>query len=172
MPDRALTSSRLGTRPVPSKPTGFHRLPEILDVLHRMDSSDSSASAPGAPGNGWPDWLASGPATPPPSPATRSSGGWKKPPQAGSISGQWPAGGRVVEELERTRRELAARRVQIPVSPDAAHRRFGDLPTTIDLRPGELRIAFSDAEDLATRLVELSQAMAHDWSGFMRAVEE
>ena len=73
--------------------------------------------------------------------------------------------GRVVEELERTRRELAARRVQIPVSPDAAHRRFGNLPETIDLRPGELRIAFSDAEDLAAKLWELSQAMAHDWTG-------
>ena len=80
--------------------------------------------------------------------------------------------GRVVEELERTRREIAARRVQIPVSSDVHRRRFGDLPATIDLRPGELRIAFSAAEDLAAKLWELSQAMAHDWNGFMRAVEE
>ena len=80
--------------------------------------------------------------------------------------------GRVVEELDRTRREIAVRRVQIPTAPDRVHRRFGDLPATIDLRPGELRIAFSGAEDLAARLLELSQAMAHDWTGFMRAVEE
>ena len=64
--------------------------------------------------------------------------------------------GRVVEELERTRRELVARRVQIPVSPDVHRRRFGDLPATIGLRAGELRIAFSGAEDLAAKLWELS----------------
>ena len=78
---------------------------------------------------------------------------------------------RLVEELERTRRQLAARRVQIPLSPAAARRAFGELPETIQLRVGELRIAFSDAPDLAAKLVELSQAMAHDWTGFMRAVE-
>ena len=39
MPDRALTSSRTQARPMPSKPTGFHRLPEILDVLRSMDAS-------------------------------------------------------------------------------------------------------------------------------------
>ena len=51
-------------------------------------------------------------------------------------------------------------------------RRFGDLPAAIHLTPGELRIAFTDAPDLAAKLVELSQAIAHDWTGFMRAVEE
>ena len=59
---------------------------------------------------------------------------------------------RVAEELARTRREIAARR------------RFGDLPAAIRLTPGELRITFSGAEDLAAKLVELSQAMAHDWT--------
>ena len=87
---------------------------------------------------------------------------------------QWAVArrGRVVEELGRTRRELAARRVQIPVSPAGAHRRFGDLPEAIRLSEGGLRMAFSGAEDLAAKLVELSQAMPHDWTGFMRTVEE
>lgn len=63
---------------------------------------------------------------------------------------------RVAEELDRTRHEIAA------------HRPFGDLPATIELRPGELHITFSGAEDMAAKLelVELSQAMAHDWIGF------
>ena len=65
-----------------------------------------------------------------------------------------------------------ARRVQIPVSPAGAHRRFGDLPEAIRLSEGGLRMAFSGAEDLAAKLVELSQAMPHDWTGFMRTVEE
>ena len=66
----------------------------------------------------------------------------------------------VGEELDRTRRDRATRH------------RFGVLPATIDLTTGELRIAFSDAENLVAKLVELSQAMAHDWTGFMRAVEQ
>ena len=37
---------------------------------------------------------------------------------------------------------------------------------------GELRIAFSGAEDLAARLLEISQAMANDWPAFRRTVEE
>ena len=79
---------------------------------------------------------------------------------------------RVVEELERTLRELPARRVRIPLPPNAEHRRFGDLPAAIEIRPGDLRVAFSGAEELAAKLVELSQAMAHAWNGFVRAVEE
>ena len=39
MPDRALTLSRIGAHPIPSKPTCFHRLPEILDMLTRLDAS-------------------------------------------------------------------------------------------------------------------------------------
>ena len=46
MPDRALTCGRSAPSPMPSKPTWFHRLPEILDALRRMDSSNSSASPP------------------------------------------------------------------------------------------------------------------------------
>ena len=87
---------------------------------------------------------------------------------------QWEVArrGRAVEELGRTRREIAACRVQIPAAPDRAHRRFGDLPEAIRLSEGELRMAFSGAEDLAAKLVDLSQAMPHDWNGFMRTVEE
>ena len=42
----------------------------------------------------------------------------------------------------------------------------------ISLTPGALQIEFRGAEDLAAKLMELSQAMANDWNGFMRPVEE
>ena len=49
---------------------------------------------------------------------------------------------------------------------------LGNLSVGIALRPGELRIAFGEAEDLATKLLELSPAMANDWPAFRRSVEE
>ena len=47
-----------------------------------------------------------------------------------------------------------------------------DLSSDIALKPGELRIEFFGAEDLAAKLFELSKAMANDWQSFARAVEE
>ena len=92
---------------------------------------------------------------------------------ASSPAYQWEVRRRsIAEELDRPRREIAPRHVQIPTAPDVTRRRFGDLPAAIRLTPGELQIAFSGAEDLAAKLVELSQAMANDWSAFLRAVEE
>jgi hypothetical protein len=79
---------------------------------------------------------------------------------------------RLAEDLERSRRQLAARRVRIPAAPEAHHRSMRDLCPGIVLLPHELRIEFSGAEDLATRLFELSQAMANDWPGFIRALEQ
>lgn len=79
---------------------------------------------------------------------------------------------RVVEELDRTRRHLAARRVRIPAAADVEYRRVRDLPGDITLKPGELRIEFFGAEDLAAKLFELSQAMSNDWATFARTVEE
>ena len=75
---------------------------------------------------------------------------------------------RLVEDLEFTRRQLAARRVRITAP---APLRLPDLPAGIQLTPGELRITFQGAEDLAATLFALSQAMANDWPCFARAVE-
>jgi hypothetical protein len=75
---------------------------------------------------------------------------------------------RLADDLERTRRQLAGRRVRITAA--TAPLRLPDLPAGIDLSPGELRITFQDAEDLAARLFTLSQAMANDWLSFARAV--
>ena len=42
----------------------------------------------------------------------------------------------------------------------------------ISLTRGALQIEFRGAADLAAKLLELSQAMANDWSAFMRADEK
>jgi hypothetical protein len=76
---------------------------------------------------------------------------------------------RLADDLERTRRYLAARRVRITAP--AAPLRLPDLPAGIELTPSELRITFQNAEDLAARLFVLSQAMANDWPSFASAVE-
>jgi hypothetical protein len=79
---------------------------------------------------------------------------------------------RLVEDLDRTRRQLAARRVRIPAAADVRDRSVRQLGGGIDLRPGELRIEFYGAEDLAAKLFEVSQAMANDWQAFAKAVEQ
>ena len=69
-------------------------------------------------------------------------------------------------------RHLAARRVRIPAAADVEERRLGDLSGDIALKPGELRIEFYGAGDLAAKLLELSKAMANDWAAFAQAVED
>src|ERR1039458_2104093 len=63
-------------------------------------------------------------------------------------------------------------RVRIPAAPDVEERRLRDLSGDIALKPGDLRIEFYGAEDLAAKLLELSKAMANDWRAFARAVED
>jgi hypothetical protein len=76
---------------------------------------------------------------------------------------------RIVESLETVRKHAAARRVQIHA--DARKPVLQSLSPAINVRPGELQIHFTGAEDLAAKLFELSQAMADDWEAFVRAVE-
>jgi hypothetical protein len=77
---------------------------------------------------------------------------------------------RVGASLDALRKDAAARRVRLLVAPDARDRRVRDLAQGITLRPGELQIQFSGAEDLAVKLFELSQAMANDWDAFARSI--
>lgn len=78
---------------------------------------------------------------------------------------------RVVEELDRSRRELAARCVMIPTTPEVREREVSGLGEGIDLTPGELRVRFDGAADLAAKLFELSQAMANDWEAFTKRAQ-
>jgi hypothetical protein len=85
---------------------------------------------------------------------------------------QWEIGrrARVVESLETLRRHAAARRVHVPAPEDSRDRLFANLSPEIGIETGELRIRFVNAEDLAAKLFELSQAMANDWSAFAKAL--
>lgn len=78
---------------------------------------------------------------------------------------------RLSTNLAQVRKHLAARKVQLRAVADVHSRLVDALPGGIDLRPGELRIQFWGAEDLAAKLFELSQAMANDWTAFQKAAE-
>jgi hypothetical protein len=78
---------------------------------------------------------------------------------------------RLSAELDRTRSQSYARKVRIDGASDIRERLLKDLPVGIHLKPGELRIEFSDAEDLLRRLYDLSQAMVYDFERFRDAVE-
>src|ERR1035438_6729823 len=165
---------------MPSQPAWFHRLDEILDTLRGMESSHLDRLAvqklfgvrerrarqlmAGLPG------LRAGNA----SAVTRQALIARLEETAAGGLFQWEVNrrARVVEDLDRTRRQLAARRVRIPAAADTQDRRVQDLSGDIALKPGELRIEFYGAEDLAAKLLELSKAMANDWQAFARAVED
>jgi hypothetical protein len=59
----------------------------------------------------------------------------------------------------------------VPAPADVRDRSFQTLSADITVRPGQLAVHFSSAEDLAAKLFELSQAMANDWPAFVAAVE-
>ncbi len=86
---------------------------------------------------------------------------------------QWEIGrrARVLHSLETLHKHAAARRVQIPAPADARERLFAGLSGEIALGPRDLHIRFANAEDLAAKLFELSQAMANDWSTFKTALQ-
>lgn len=69
-------------------------------------------------------------------------------------------------ELQRTRRDLAARRIKIVAAPDLTQRQLEGLPATIRLSAGRLEITCSDAQDLLSQLMELAQAIANDFERF------
>jgi hypothetical protein len=165
---------------MPSQPAWFHRLDEILETLCGMESTHLDRLAvqrlfgvrerrarqlmAGLPG------LRAGNA----SAVLRQALIARLEETAAGGLFQWETNrrGRLVDELDRTRRQLAARRVRIPAAADVEERRLRDLSGDIALKPGELRIEFYGAEDLAAKLLELSKAMSNDWPAFMRAVED
>jgi len=163
---------------MPAQPAWFHRLDGILETLRGMDSSHLDRQAvqklfavrerrarqlmAGLEG------LRVGNAAA----VSRAALIARMEETAASGIFQWEVNrrARVVEDLDRTRRQLAARRVRIPAAADVEERRLRDLSSDIALKPGELRIEFYGAEDLAAKLLELSKAMSNDWPAFARAV--
>lgn len=78
---------------------------------------------------------------------------------------------RVADALELLHKHAAAQRIRISAPSDSRERTFRGLPSGVQLRPGELRIEFASAQDLAAKLFELSQAMANDWDGLVRTLD-
>ena len=73
---------------------------------------------------------------------------------------------KLVAEIERARKLLPGRQVQIVVPAEVAEQKIADLPVGVHLQPGELRIEFNGAEELLQRLFELSQAILNDYGRF------
>lgn len=164
---------------MPAQPAWFHRLDRIQEALRKMESSHLDRQAveklfgvrerrarqlmAGLPG------LQAGNAF-----AVERLALLNRLAET-SASGpfQWEVNrrARVADDLERARRQLPGRNVLIPSAPDVRERRLSGLSGDIALKPGELRIEFFGAEDLASKLFELSQAMANDWPAFSQAVE-
>ena len=70
---------------------------------------------------------------------------------------------RVSEDLDRTRENLKARQVKLPVSAVADPARASSLPSGMRVvRPGVLEVEFASAEDLLGRLWELVQMAGRD----------
>jgi hypothetical protein len=78
---------------------------------------------------------------------------------------------RLVDELEKTRKLLPGRTVRLMVPVDASERRLSDLPASIHLSAGELRIEFHGTEDLLRQMFELSQMIMNDYRKFEQICE-
>src|SRR4051812_37227305 len=70
---------------------------------------------------------------------------------------------RVAAVYEQAKREHPARQVEIQVPRESQARTLASLPSGIELRPGELRLQFTDVEELLRQLVELGQALQNDF---------
>lgn len=73
---------------------------------------------------------------------------------------------RVEEALEEVRQEREARKQRAVVSRTTLELKLEGIPPTVSIRPGELRIEFSGADDLFRQLFELAQAMKNDYERF------
>ena len=78
---------------------------------------------------------------------------------------------RLDETLDQFRRSRPATQVKIPVARDVMEQKMAGLSPAVGLEPGHLHIEFSGAEDLLSKLYELSQAAANDFDRFRAAAE-
>jgi hypothetical protein len=72
-----------------------------------------------------------------------------------------------LDDLHRCSR---ARQIVLPVPADVEYRTIYDLPKDIVLRPGELIVGFSTAEELFGKLYELARAAVDDFDRISAAV--
>jgi hypothetical protein len=77
---------------------------------------------------------------------------------------------RIASQLDEARRQRAATRVRIPVTPEMLSQHVEGLPDAIRFGTGVMTIQFGSVEDLLVHLVELSQAAANDFERFQQMV--
>lgn len=70
---------------------------------------------------------------------------------------------RLVDTMDRVRRDRVAMQIRIPVTPDVWSHKLKDLPEGIILKAGHLNIDFAGAEDLLSKLYQLAVAAANDF---------
>ena len=73
---------------------------------------------------------------------------------------------RVEKVIEEVWEEREARKQRALVPLTTLELKLEGIPPTVSLRPGELRIQFSGADDLFRQLFELAQAMKNDYERF------
>lgn len=74
---------------------------------------------------------------------------------------------KLVEGLDRIRKDRQAARVRIPVDPEPALSAApAGLPSGVRLEPGRLTVQFQDVQELLGKLYGIAQAAAADFSGF------
>ena len=78
---------------------------------------------------------------------------------------------RLDHQVDQLRRTQVATRVKIPVEPEVLSRKVADLSAGVALEPGHLHITFAGAEDLLSKLYELSQVASNDFDRFRAAAE-
>jgi hypothetical protein len=78
---------------------------------------------------------------------------------------------RLLDCLEKVRRQRAAAAVHIPVDAVLAERSVASLPPGICLEPTTLRVDFDGAEDLLAKLYQLARAVGNDFEAFKALVE-
>ena len=78
---------------------------------------------------------------------------------------------RLIDSIEKVRKQRAAAAVRIPVLSDAAGHSVASLPEGIRLEAGSLRVDFDGAEDLLGKLFSVAQAAADDFEVFRAAVD-
>jgi hypothetical protein len=78
---------------------------------------------------------------------------------------------KIAEKLDELHRIQAAKRIKIRVSESAGNITMCNLSPEISLKPGLLAISFTEAEDLFSKLYELSQVAANDFDHLCEAVQ-
>jgi hypothetical protein len=78
---------------------------------------------------------------------------------------------RLVETLDKLRKQSAAARVAIRVDRETMSSKMADLGDGIRLQPGRLTVDFRDGEDLLSKLFRLAQSVANDFEKFQRVTQ-